>query len=133
MTIAALLVAHRCNVGYTPVIGSVDALKYSRLSHVDQTYLRLATYRAANATLIDYQASVPLAQAWGGGLVPSVDGMRFVVPVPSVYARPNPKYFGRRGGATWLNMINDQAAGLGGKVVAGTPCDSLYVLDVLYD
>lgn len=133
VTIVALLVAHGCNVGYTPVIGGVDALKYGRLSHVDQTYLRLATYRAANATLIEHQASIGLASAWGGGLVASVDGMRFVVPVPSVYARPNPKYFGRRGGATWLNMINDQAAGLGGKVVAGTPRDSLYVLDVLYD
>nr|WSX76815.1 Tn3 family transposase [Streptomyces sp. NBC_00899] len=133
VTIAALLVAHGCNVGYTPVMGGVDPLKYGRLSHVDQTYLRLATYRAANATLIEHQASIPLAQTWGGGLVASVDGMRFVVPVPSVYARPNPKYFGRRGGATWLNMINDHAAGLGGKVVAGTPRDSLYVLDVLYD
>ena len=133
VTIAGLLVAHGCNVGYTPVISGVDALKYGRLSHVDQTYLRLATYRAANATLITAQAAIPLAGAWGGGLVASVDGMRFVVPVPSVYARPNPKYFGRRGGATWLNMINDQAAGLGGKVVAGTPRDSLYVLDVLYD
>nr|WSZ95889.1 Tn3 family transposase [Streptomyces sp. NBC_00857] len=133
VTVAALLVAHGCNVGYTPVIGGIDALKYGTLSHVDQTYLRLATYRAANATLIEHQASIPLAQAWGGGLVASVDGMRFVVPVPSVHARPNPKYFGRRGGATWLNMINDQAAGLGGKVVAGTPRDSLYVLDVLYD
>ncbi|KOG79812.1 hypothetical protein ADK33_21115 [Streptomyces griseus subsp. rhodochrous] len=30
-------------------------------------------------------------------------------------------------------MINDQAAGLGGKVVAGTPRDSLCVLEVLYD
>ncbi|MEU4359422.1 Tn3 family transposase [Streptomyces virginiae] len=133
VTIAALLVAHGCNVGYTPVMGGADPLKYGRLSHVDQTYLRLATYRAANATLIEHQASIPLAQTWGGSLVASVDGMRFVVPVPSVYARPNPKYFGRRGGATWLNMINDQAAGLGGKVVAGTPRDSLYVLDVLYD
>ncbi|WUC98328.1 transposase [Streptomyces sp. NBC_00523] len=57
---------------------------------------------------------------------------QFVVPVPSVYARRNPKCFGRRGGATWLNMINDQAAGLGGKVVAGIPRDSLYVLDVPY-
>ncbi|MFH8642302.1 Tn3 family transposase [Streptomyces goshikiensis] len=133
VTIAALLVAHGCNVGYTPVISGIDALKYGRLSHVDQTYLRLATYRAANATLIRAQSSIGLASAWGGGLVASVDGMRFVVPVPSVYARPNPKYFGRRGGATWLNMINDQAAGLGGKVVAGTPRDSLYVLDVLYD
>jgi TnpA family transposase len=140
VTIAALLVAHGCNVGYTPVIGGADALRYGRLSHVDQTYLRLETYRAANAALIGAQASIPLAQAWGGGLVASVDGMRFVVPVPSVYARPNPKYFGastggggRRAGATWLNLINDQAAGLGGKVVAGTPRDSLYVLDVLYD
>lgn len=42
VTIAALLVAHGCNVGYTPVIGGIDALKYGRLSHVDQTYLRLA-------------------------------------------------------------------------------------------
>ncbi|MFJ2203298.1 Tn3 family transposase [Streptomyces violaceusniger] len=74
VTIAALLVAHSCNVGYTPVIGAAEALKYGRLSHVDQTYLRLATYRSANATLIDYQASIPLTQVWGGGLVASVDG-----------------------------------------------------------
>ncbi|MFF4778597.1 Tn3 family transposase [Microtetraspora fusca] len=104
-----------------PVIGGVDALKFGLLSHVDQAYLRLAPYRAANATLIEHQASIPLAQAWGGGLVASVDGMRFVVPVPSVYARPNPMYFGRRGGATWLNLLNDQAAGLGGGVAAGNP------------
>ncbi|WUO09060.1 transposase [Streptomyces virginiae] len=44
------------------------------------------------------QASIPLAQVWGGGMVASVDGMRFVVPVPSVYARPNPKYLYRRDG-----------------------------------
>lgn len=100
VTIAALLVAHGCNVGYTPVISGIDALKYGRLSHVDQTYLRLATYRAANAALIEAQAAIPLADVWGGGLVASVDGMRFVVPVPSVYARPNPRFFGRRGGAT---------------------------------
>jgi hypothetical protein len=35
--------------------------------------------------------------------------------------------------ATWFNMINDQAAGLGGRVAAGIPRDSLYVLDVIYD
>ncbi len=133
MSIAALLVAHGCNVGMTPVVGGARALTRDRLSHVDQTYLRLATYKAANATLIAAQAGIPLAQAWGGGLVASVDGMRFVVPSATVYARPNPKYFGRGRGATWLNMLNDQASGLGGMVVAGTPRDSLYVLDVLYD
>ena len=29
-------------------------------------------------------------------------------------------------------MINDQAAGLGAKVVAGTPRDSLHMIDVLF-
>ncbi|SNT47897.1 Tn3 transposase DDE domain-containing protein [Streptosporangium subroseum] len=121
ISIAALLVAHGCNVGMTPVIGGAKALTRDRLSHVDQTYLRLATYKAANATLIDAQAAIALAQSWGGGLVASVDGMRFVVPSATIYARPNPKYFGRGRGATWLNMLNDQASGLGGMVVAGTP------------
>jgi hypothetical protein len=41
--------------------------------------------------------------------------MRFVVPVPSIYTRPNRRYFGRKRGVTWLNMINDQGAGLGGR------------------
>lgn len=74
VTIAALLVAHSCNVGYTPVIGGIDALTYGRLSHVDQTYLRLATYRAANATLVEHQAAIGLASAWGGGLSPRSTG-----------------------------------------------------------
>ncbi|MFE7236326.1 Tn3 family transposase [Streptomyces sp. NPDC057596] len=67
VTIAALLVAHGCNIGYTPVLGGADALKYKRLSHADQTYLRLATYRTANAALIGHQESIGLAQSWGGG------------------------------------------------------------------
>ncbi len=61
-----------------------------------------------------------------------IDGMRFVVPVRSIHARPNPKYFGRRRGATWLNMLNDQAVGLAGRVLSGTPRDSLHMIDLIY-
>jgi hypothetical protein len=43
VTISALLVAHGCNVGFTPVVGGADALRYGRLSHVDQIYLRMET------------------------------------------------------------------------------------------
>jgi len=91
------------------------------------------TFSLANAPLIDAQAGIPFARALGGGLVAAIDGMRFVVPVPSVYARPNRKYFGPKRGVTWLNMINDQAAGFGGKVVAGTVRDSLHMIDVLFN
>lgn len=40
---AALLVAHSWNIGFIPVVGGADALKYGRLSHVDQTLLRMET------------------------------------------------------------------------------------------
>jgi TnpA family transposase len=133
ITIAACLTAHALNIGYGPVVKKgVPALERDRVGHVGLNYLRPETYSRANAPLIDRQGSIPLAQAWGGGLVASVDGMRFVVPVPTIYARPNRKFFGPKRGITWLNMINDQAAGLGAKVVSGTPRDSLHMIDVLY-
>ncbi|MGX6606583.1 Tn3 family transposase [Micromonosporaceae bacterium Da 78-11] len=132
VTIAAALTAHALNVGFTPVISGMPALTRARISHVDQNYLRSENFAAANAALIEGQADVDLAQAWGGGLVAAVDGIRFVVPVRSIHARPNPKYFGRRRGTTLLNLVNDQAVGVAGRVVSGTPRDSLHVIDLIY-
>jgi len=131
VVIAAALTAHSLNIGYTPIV-KTGAISRARISHVDQNYLRAETYSPANVPLIEAQAGIGLAQAWGGGLVAAVDGMRFVVPVKSIYARPSSKYFGRDRGATWLNLVNDQAAGLAGMVVPGTPRDSLHVLDLIY-
>ena len=81
VSVAAALTAHALNVGFTPVITpGVAALTRHRISHVDQNYLRAETYAAANAPLIADQADIALAQAWGGGLLAAVDGVRFVVP-----------------------------------------------------
>src|SRR5664279_4597829 len=107
------------------------ALNRDRLSHVAQNYLRADTLTAANARLITAQAGIDVAQLWGGGLVASVDGLRFVVPVHTLDAGPNPHYFGHSRGVTWLNAINDQVAGIGAVVVTGTVRDSLHVLDVV--
>lgn len=131
-SVAALLVAEACNVGLTPVVAEGHpALTRDRLGHVNANYLRAETHSAANATLIKAQSEIPLARAWGGGLLASVDGMRFVVPVRTINAGPNPKYFGRGRGLTWFNAVNDQAAGIGATVVPGTVRDSLYVLDTI--
>lgn len=131
-TLVALLVAEACNIGLTPVINpNIDALKRGRLAHADQFYLRLDTLAAANARLIAAQSQVPIAQSWGGGLLASVDGLRFVVPVRTINAGPSPKYYGYKRGITWLNAVNDQVSGIGAMVVPGTPRDSLYILDTL--
>ncbi|MGH3184780.1 MAG: Tn3 family transposase, partial [Streptosporangiaceae bacterium] len=90
---------------------------------------------AASARLVDAQAQIPITEDWGGGHVASVDGMRFVVPVRSLYARPSPLYFGtgkRPRGATWLNTVSDKVMGLGGLLVPGTLRDSLFILDAIH-
>jgi TnpA family transposase len=107
------------------------ALSRARLAHVDQYYVRAENHAAASGVLIDAQAQIPIARAWGGGLLASVDGLRFVVPVRTINAGPSPKYFGCKRGITWLNAVNDQVAGIGQMVVPGTPRDSLFILDTL--
>ncbi|MGY3064199.1 TnpA family transposase [Streptomyces sp. TE3672] len=132
VSLVALLVSESCNIGLTPVTNpAYPELTRSRLSHVDQNYLRADTIAASNALLISAQARVPLAQSWGGGMLASVDGLRFVVPKRSINSAPSPKYFGQKRGLTWLNALNDQVSGIGAMLVPGTPRDSLFILDTL--
>src|SRR5712691_5219548 len=124
LSVAAVLCGHAMNVGFKSVsTPGTSALTRDRLLHVDQCYIRTDTLAAANVVLVQAQAEVELAQVWGGGLVASIDGMRFVVPVRTHRARPNRRYFGRKIGSTWLNMLNDQSAGLAAKIISGTPRD----------
>lgn len=74
---------------------------------------------------------LPIVRYRGDGLLASVDGLRFVVPVCTISAAPSPKYFGFKRGITWLNAVNDQVAGIGQMVVPGTPRDSLHILHAL--
>ena len=134
VSVAACLAAQAMNIGYDAVVDKTNsALRRDRLSHVAQTYISAENMAQANRPLIEHQASIDFAEAIGGGQVAAVDGMRFVVPVKSIYARANRRYFGHRKGVTWLNMINDHAMGLGAKVVSGTVRDSLHVIDVIHN
>ncbi|MDW6064617.1 Tn3 family transposase [Streptomyces sp. FXJ1.4098] len=103
------------------------------LVQVDQGYFRAENISAANSLFIEAQAKIDVVRAWGGGLVASADGVRFTVPVRSLYADSNPGYFGlRHKGATWLNVVNDQVMGLDRVVVPGTLRDSLFILDAIH-
>jgi TnpA family transposase len=130
----AVLLAEACNVGLEPLVDPSDpALTRGRLSWVQQNYVRDETLARANARLVDAQAEIPLVSAWGGGEVASVDGLRFVVPVRTVNAGPNPRYFGRGRGITYLNHVSDRSTGFHGIVVPGTLRDSLFLLDGLLE
>jgi TnpA family transposase len=129
VSLCAALIASACNIGLRPVVRQeIPALARHRLNWVQQHYIRAETLTAANARLVDAQAQIPLAQAWGGGDVASADGVRFVVPVRTLNAGPNSKYFGRGRGITYYNFTSDQFTGFHGLVVPGTLRDSLVVL-----
>lgn len=129
ISVCAVLIASACNIGMKPVVrADVPALTRNRLAWVQQNYLRSETLVRANTRLVDAQMNIPLAQAWGGGEVASADGLRFVVPVQTVNAGPNSKYFARGRGITYYNFTSDQFTGFHGLVVPGTLRDSLVVL-----
>jgi len=133
-SVCAVMTAQACNTGLTPVIHEdIAALTRRRLTWVDQNYIRMETIAQANAQLVNYQATLPLARQWGGGEVASADGLRFRTPVRSVHAGRNPKYFNRGRGVTYLNFMSDQLTGFHGIVVPGTLHDSLYILEGLLE
>jgi TnpA family transposase len=134
LSLCAVLLAEACNIGLEPLVRrDVPALTRGRLSWVQQNYVRAETITKANARLVDYQAQIPLARAWGGGEVASADGLRFVVPVRTLNAGPNPKYFNAGRGVTYYNFTSDQFTGFHAIVVPGTIRDSLFILEGLLE
>ncbi len=133
-SVCAVLLAEACNVGLEPMVrADIPALTRSRLSWVRQNYVRAETLEQANARLVDFQARLPLARLWGGGEVASADGLRFRVPVRTLNAGPNSRYFGVGRGVTYYNYTSDQFTGFHGIVIPGTLRDSLYILDGLLE
>jgi TnpA family transposase len=133
-SVCAVLTAEACNTGPEPFIRYENpALRRDRLAWVKQHYVRDDTLTAANARLVSAQNKIALAHRWGGGEVASADGMRFVVPIRTVHAGPNPKYFGQLKGVTWYNLLSDQFTGLNAITTPGTLRDSLVLLAVVLE
>jgi len=134
LSVCGVLVIEACNIGLEPLVQpGQPALTRARLSWVEQNYLRADTLTGANARLVDAQTDIALAHTWGGGEVASADGLRFVVPVPTLNAGPNPRYFGPGRGVTYLNFLSIQFSGFHAVVVPGTLRDSLYILEGLLE
>jgi hypothetical protein len=69
-SLCAVLLAEACNIGLEPLVrNDVPALRRSRLSWVNQNFLRTETLTEANACLVAAQNRIPLVQSWGGGEV----------------------------------------------------------------
>jgi len=109
-----------------------EAVK-ARMPRVDLPEIMLEIAARTGFTNAFSHLTERAARAWGGGDVASADGMRFVVPVRTVHAAPNPKYFGMGRGVTWYNLLSDRRTGLNAITVPGTLRDSLVLLAVVLE
>ena len=80
---------------------------------MSQNFIRNETLHAANAKLVASHDALPIVRLSGCGDVASADGVRFIVRGQPIHAGYNPKYFGRKRGVTWYNLVSDQSTGLG--------------------
>ena len=129
ISLCAVLISMACNIGLRPLQRKdIAALTRHRLAWIQQHYIRPETLIQANARLVEAQRHIPIVQAWGGGEVASADGLRFVVPVKTLNAGPNSKYFNQERGITYYNFVSNQFTGFHGLVIPGTLRDSLVVL-----
>ena len=69
----------------------------------------------------------------GGGEVAAADALRFVVPVRTLNAGPDRKYFNAELSVTYYNFTSDQFTGFHAIVIPGTFSDSMYILDGLLE
>ena len=129
-----VLLAQACNTTFEPIVrNDMAALSFARLVWVLQNHIRAETIARANARLVKFQSRIPLAKFWGGGEVASADGLRFVVPMKSLNAGYNGKYFNEQRGVTYYNFMNNQFAGISSVVIPGTLGESPYLLDGLLE
>ena len=134
VSLCAVFMADSCNIGLEPIINEdIPHLTRNRLSWVQQNCIRAETITKANARLVDYHSTLPLALKMGTGNIASADGLRFTCAVRTINSAPNRKYFGAKRGLTYYNFSSDQGAGFHGIVITGTIRDSLYLLDGMQD
>jgi len=130
-TLLASILAQACNMGLTSMAQATDGLTYSKLHWTTNWYLREETLADATNALVDFQHSLPLARAWGGGMLSSSDGQRFPVRGKVATAAALPRYFGFGKGLTFYTWTADQYAQYGTKVISSTVRDATYVLDAI--
>lgn len=101
----AVLVAVACTVGLIPTGPlRLAALSRGRLSCVAQKYVRAGTL-ATGARLVNYDATLPFAQAGGGGEGRLRRRRALRCAVRTINAGPNPRYFGVGRGVTYFNSV----------------------------
>ncbi len=129
--VLAAVLADATNLGVEKMADASHGLSYAQLAWTHSWHLSDDNYRAALATLIDAQHSLPLAAAWGDGTTSSSDGQYFSAGRRrSGHGSVNAKY-GTDPGMLFYTHVSDQYGPFNAKVISATTGEAPHVLDGL--
>ena len=133
-SLLATLIAHGTNLGLAAMSQSVDTLTADALQDTSRWFLRDATIKAANTTLVDHHHGLKLSSVWGDGSRSSSDGQRFAVERDSLLGSVYPRYFGYYDRALQLyTHTSDQNSVYGTQAISCAPREAGYVLGGILD
>ena len=125
----AVLIARGCNLPLSRM-ANASGIPYHNLVHTADWYFGEECIREAIVALVNYHHSLPISSAFGPGTTVMSDGIRFGVSARSLYARPNPRYFGTTGrGVTVYDTTSDQYTSPYVQVIRCNLREAVAVLD----
>jgi TnpA family transposase len=131
--ILAGVVAMGTNMGMRKM-AEVSGLSHPSLLTTARNYLRLETLRAANDTIINAVAALPVFHLYDiqNVIHSSSDGQRIETQIDTINARYSSKYFGLKKGVSAYTMVANHMP-INSKIIGANEHESHYVFDLLYN
>ncbi|MEI8171537.1 MAG: Tn3 family transposase [Rhodoferax sp.] len=133
-SLMAVIVAQAMNYGNLKMAETCD-IPYHVLDATHQQYLRPATLIAANDTISNFIASLPIFPYYSidmDVLYGSVDGQKFATGRPTLKARHSRKYFGKDRGVVAYTFLANHVA-LQTDLLGANQHESYWVFDICYN
>lgn len=132
-TISACLVAWGTNMGLGRM-GEVSDIGAPALLQASESFIRLETLKAANDTVSNAIAALPITRHYDLGEVvhSSSDGQKFETRRPTFNARYGPKYFGLKKGIVVDTLVINHIP-VNARIIGANEHESHYVFDLLFN
>jgi TnpA family transposase len=131
--LSACLIAWGTNMGLGRM-GEISDISFDTLLRTSENFLRPETLKAANDSISNAIATLPIFRYYDLGAVihSSSDGQKFETDLPTFNARHSPKYFGLKKGVVAYSLVANHVP-VNARIIGAHEHESHYVFDLLFN
>jgi hypothetical protein len=126
-----VLLAEGLNLGLSKIAEATDTHSYFQLSSLSNWYVEGEAMNRALATVIEAQATLPMARFWGAGITASSDGQFFPTTRQGEAMNLINAKYGNEPGLKAYTHVSDQFGPFATQTIPATVSEAPYILDGL--